>query len=170
MEAAFVVTRALSALKGNTGYQSLGKPVPLAATSWPSGACTDCSGFIAWCLRLSRRVDHPLYVRVNGGWFETTAIHRDGMESTGFFVQLDSPRPGALLVYPDYNDPQGAHHEGHIGLVLDADGEGIAGAQKVIHCSLGNYRGTGEAIQVTGPQAWLENKDSILVWLDALVP
>ena len=99
-------------------------------------------------------------------------IHADGTSSTAFFTQLADPDPdpvaGALLVYPDYVGADGKSHDGHIGVVLEAGDKGIKGVQRVIHCSLGNFKKSGDAVQVTGPQAWAVRPNSIIVWLDGM--
>lgn len=160
------IARALSGVGKGTRYESPGRMPSFDGSAWPTNARCDCSGFVDWCLRLfpARRVDHPLYRRVNGGWFETTAIHADGHHSTGFFTRLSEARPGALLVYPDHRGS-----EGHVGLVLEAAGPGVQGVTRVVHCSLGNWRSKKDAIQVTEPDAWINNEESIIVWLDDLV-
>lgn len=170
MDVDTVVVRALSALGKGTRYESPGKMPSFDASTWPANARCDCSGFIDWCFRLfpTRRVDHPLYRRVNGGWFETTAIHADGLSARGYFSRLSDARPGALLVYPDHKGSDGGHREGHIGLVLDVTGSGVAGAREVIHCSLGNWRTTQDAIRVTDAGPWARNNQSIIVWFDDL--
>lgn len=163
-----IIARALSGVGKKTIYSSPGKMPALAASEWPMNAANDCSGFLCWVLRFSknRKIDHPLYKKVNGGYFETTGIHADGLHSTGFFTKIDDPIPGALLVYPDYKDVSGKRRDGHIGLVVESSGPGVSGAIKVVHCSLGNYRTKKDAIQVTGPDAWLKHSSSIIVWLD----
>ena len=89
-----LLTRAFSGLDKKTEYKSPGVMPPFGASSWLPNIKADCSGFVDWCLRFSpnRKVNHPLYVRVNGGWFETSAIHRDGLESVGFFTKLENPQ------------------------------------------------------------------------------
>jgi hypothetical protein len=170
MDASVVLSRAFSGMGKKTVYKSPGKMPPFAAVSWPAAAQNDCSGFVSWCLRFSqsRKVDHPLYRRVNGGWFETTAIYQDGIESTGYFHRIDDARPGALLVYPDYGDTAGDRHDGHVGIVVEAPGTGIKGVTKVIHCSLGNFKRNHDAIDVTDASPWLSRKESIIVWLEGL--
>lgn len=137
MNVAILIDRARSGLGKNTKYSSPGATPPLGAASWPdSGAKMDCSGFLAWCLRISRAVDHPMYKKINGGWFETTGIHADVEHSWGYFEQLDKPAVGSFVVYPDQNG-----HDGHIGLVTDVNGgKGVSGIDKVIHCSSGGGR------------------------------
>ena len=162
MDVTTILTRALSGIGKDTIYSSPGKMPSFASNVWPQRAHNDCSGFVSWCLRFSesRKVDHPLYKRVNGGWFETTAIYRDGIESTGYFRQLDSGEPGALLVYPDYIGADGKSHDGHIGIVIDASGKGVKGVNQVVHCSLGNYMHSKDAIQISDPQPWLVHINS----------
>jgi hypothetical protein len=100
-----LIARARSGLGKNTKYESPGVTPPLSAATWPaSGAKNDCSGYMAWCLRISRAVNHPKYQQINGGWFETTAIHAEIANSWGFFDQLDTPKIGAFVAYPDKAD------------------------------------------------------------------
>jgi hypothetical protein len=165
------ITRALSGVGRSTKYESPGRMPSFDATAWPSGSKCDCSGFIDWVFRLfpTRKVDHPLYRKINGGWFETSGIHADGLANTGWFSRIDDPRPGALLVCPDYVGADGRKHDGHIGLVVDVSGSGITGASKVVHCSFGNWKNKGDAIQVTDASVWAARLESIVVWLDNLL-
>lgn len=161
MDVATLVARAKSGLGKKTQYSSPGKTPALDAVSWPAtGGKIDCSGFLAWCLRISRKVPHPKYVNINGGWFETTAIHADAQASWGFFEQLTVPAVGAFLVYPDENG-----HDGHIGLVSAVNGSaGIEGVTSVIHCSYSGWTKHGDAIRETGPSAWISRPDSRIAW------
>jgi hypothetical protein len=165
-----LIARARSGVGKRTKYESPGKLPPFGASSWTQGAKNDCSGFVDWCLRFSpsRQVDHPLYKRVNGGWFETTAIYADGLEAVGYFKRLDEAKPGAMLVYPDYIGNDGKSHDGHIGIVLEAHKAGVQGVKSVIHCSWGQWKSTGDAVQITGPEAWKSHKESIIVWFEGL--
>lgn len=157
---ATVVARALSGVGSSTTYTMKDmSSAPLEAERWPEkGMRIDCSGFIAWCLRMPRRVRHPLYQKVNGGWFETTALYRDGMDQTGYFGKVDTARSGSLLVYPDR-----AGVEGHVGVVIEATGDGIKGVVSVVHCSSGNFRKTGKAIQQTDAKPWRAREDAIII-------
>lgn len=169
MKAETIISRARSALGKKTRYDSPGVSPDLMASSWPeSGARIDCSGFVAWCLRRPRVVDHPFYKKTNGGWFETSGIYADGLASVGYFAELDKPRPGAMLVYPDYKSASGKNREGHIGIVTEVapQGSGITAVLKVIHCSAGGWKKSKDAVQETTPVAWLANPKSIIVWLD----
>jgi hypothetical protein len=169
MNSETIVTRARSALGKKTRYESPGVMPDLAAAVWPgAGSHTDCSGFVAWCLRFERKIDHPFYKKVNGGWFETSGIYADGLASVGFFTEIDKPRPGALLVYPDYKSESGKNHDGHIGIVTQVapQGSGITAVEKIVHCSLGGWNKLKDAVQETTPVAWLAKPKSIIVWLD----
>ena len=172
MNVAVLLARARSGLGKKTVYSSPGKMPAFSASTWPVGAKNDCSGYVSWCLRFSesRKVDHPLYKKVNGGWFETTAIHRDGLEATGYFQRLDRAQPGALLVYPDYTDGSGQAHDGHVGIVLSAAGSGVRGVTEVIHCALGNFRSRQDAIQITDAAPWTARDESLIVWFEDLTP
>lgn len=170
MKVSTVVTRAMSGLGKGTVYKSPGKMPSFEASVWPDKAQNDCSGFVDWCLRFSpnRKVDHPLYKRINGGWFETSAVHADGLSSVGFFTQIETAKPGAMLVYPDYLGRDGKNHDGHIGIVLEANGKDVKGVTKIIHCSLGASNKLGDAIQVTDSEIWQGHTNSIIVWFDGL--
>jgi hypothetical protein len=119
------------------------------------GGC-DCSGFVCWALGIGRKTDHPLYVRLNGGWINTDAIVHDAGQPTGYFEPLEQPRRGCLLVFP--KPPTMSY--GHVGIVTRvARGR----AAKVIHCSATNFRTAGDAMQETGPEVF-ERPGAIYAW------
>lgn len=161
MEVATLAARARSGLEKHTKYESPGVTPPLAANTWPAGgAKIDCSGYMAWCLRISRKVSHPKYIQINGGWFETTAIYADVAGSWGFFEQLATPRVGAFLVYPDHDG-----HDGHIGVVTAINGKaGVQGVDSIIHSSLGAWNHQQDSIQETLPTPWLHQPKSLIGW------
>jgi hypothetical protein len=149
------------------------------------GAC-DCSGFVAWCLEISRRVQGvPWYDALhNGEWVNTDAIYRDAMSPFGFFERYGGPwetagwgspmgsgsrllgKPGDLIVYPGDRTVFPVH-VGHVGIVsetrpipmISSAGEVV----KVIHCSAGNYHRTGDAVQETDPAVFLANPKTLTV-------
>lgn len=171
MDVQTVIARARSGLGKKTKYESPGVTPNIAAATWPAtGAHNDCSGFVSWCLRMPRQLDNPFYKRVNGGWFETSGIYADGLSSVGLFSKLDVPKPGALLVYPDYRGADGRSHDGHIGIVTVVDGTktGVPAVTSIVHCSLGGWNNHQDAIQETPPAPWLAHSNSIIVWLDGL--
>lgn len=155
-----VVARALSAVDTATEYALEKKIQPKrTAEYWPeAGMRTDCSSFVAWCLRMSAKVNHPLYVKVNGGWLETTAVYQDGLHKTGYFSEVEHARPGSLLVFGDH-----AGKHGHMGIVVESDGPGIGGVRSVVHCSSGNFKQHGRAIRQTDAAIWISNPRSIIV-------
>lgn len=155
-----VVERALSGVGTSTAYTLVNpRSPPLALERWPSmGISTDCSGYVAWCLRMSRKVQHPLYKKVNSGWFETTAIYKDGQTETGFFSPAAKVMPGCLVVYPDKGGTQG-----HIGIVVSGEGAGLDGIAEVVHCSSGNYKKSGKAIMRTDARVWQKRADSLVL-------
>ena len=111
---------------------------PKALAPWNRQMQCDCSGFVSWCLGVSRKTDNPWYAKQNGGWFETSAITRDATSPFGVFTEVarNDAKPGDLLVWGDRDGQQG-----HVGLV--------SGPTTIIHCSSGNFRKTGHAIRET---------------------
>ncbi len=127
-----------------------------------SGQC-DCSGYVAWCLGISRMTDNPFYQNANGGWIETTAVHKDILSNTGLFTQCEA-QPGCIVVYGDSNGGQG-----HIGLVTSVtitDGKKVA--SKVIHCSSGNWKRNGDAILETVATVFTGNASSVYGWYEGI--
>jgi hypothetical protein len=164
MRASAVVNRALVATNKGTRYglgaggMNPGKPSPAA-----NGKC-DCSGFVAWCLGMSRKTREAFYVEENGGWIETTAVSKDVLASTGIFAPLDKPLPGCAVVYGDYKDSNGRHHEGHMAVVTEVNSRsGIAGIDKIVHCSVSNDN-SGDAIQETDARIFANNRNSVIGW------
>lgn len=160
MNARDMLTRAFSAEPVRTIYKlGSGGMNPKAAhpKGW-DGAC-DCSGFVAWAIGRSRQTTHPLYVRKNGGWINTDAMVHDAEECTGFFT-LTEPKVGAIIVYGGHNQYRKV---GHCGIVTSVD------PLRVLHCSMGNYRRSGDAIQETGPEAF-NVPDRIFAWYEGLEP
>lgn len=121
-----------------------------------SGLC-DCSGFLAWCMGVSRKTDHPLYEQWNGGWLETSAIVRDiEMLSTGMFLRVreDVVQPGDVAVWGDRGKRQG-----HVGIVSAVQSSiDKPRVKRVIHCSKGNERIFGCAVAETNADLFYANK------------
>lgn len=155
MTGAQVVERARGAI-GHGCVYVLGKGgiKPDALYPWPPGmpnlGC-DCSGFVAWALGVSRWIEkwHPSYE--GGDWFETTAVLRDAQRPYGFVnaIPWASAQPGDILVWGDANGKQG-----HIGIVTECD---ATGPSMVVHCSKGNWRKSGDAIQETDVSIFQHN-------------
>lgn len=161
-----LISRAQSAA-GNQIKYKLGSGGMSPKATLPSNINNecDCSGFVCWCLGMSRQTDHPLYVRFNQGWINTDAIVYDANNQTGFFSRIETPRPGCLIVFPKKD----ANSVGHVGLVTEvtdlASGNLPA---KVIHCSSGNFRNFGDAVAKTDPTVFSRRSDTIYAWFEGI--
>ena len=127
------------------GGMNPGSPTPAA-----DGLC-DCSGFVSWCLGMSRKTSDRFYVNFNGGWIETTAVWTDIGSPVGIFESI-AKKPGAVVVYPDANG-----HQGHIDIIVDAT--------HVVHCSHGNDTNFHNAVQITPLTVFSGNAASRYGWL-----
>src|SRR6185369_3844953 len=70
---------------------------PAAPTPADKAGLCDCSGFVCWCLGLSRQNYNPAY---HSNWISTASIVADVNGAGGLFKRLKAPVPGALWVYP----------------------------------------------------------------------
>lgn len=145
-----LLVRARSAVGYKTKYQLGEGGMNPAATlpGVPARGC-DCSGYVCWCLGISRQTQHPLYVKYNSGWINTDAVVNDAQSSTGFFTQIDKPKAGCIMVYPTKRP---SLKYGHIGIVTQVKN---GTATKVIHCSSANYANLGDAIAETDPGVFI---------------
>ncbi len=157
-----LLARARSVIGKNIRYQ-LGKGGMNPNSELPasSNAGCDCSGFVCWCLGISRKTDHNLY-RNNGGWINTDSIVHDAERATGFFFRIPQPKIGALIVYPSKKPERGF---GHVGIVTELKNGFVA---RVIHCSSGNYKKSGDAIAETGPDSFKNKPETIFAWYEGL--
>lgn len=154
MQVAAVLARAHAAVAQGIHYKlGQGGMNPGSPTPGHDGQC-DCSGFVAWCLGMSRHTSDQFYVHFNGGWIETTGVWTDVGQSVGIFDET-SKKPGAVVVYPDEHG-----HEGHIGIIVDAN--------SVVHCSHGNDTKYGNAIQITPLTVFNNNPKTRFGWLVGL--
>lgn len=146
-----VVARARSASGSNCIYE-LGKGgmVPWAEVPWDEAKHCDCSGLAMWCLYLSRHQGDD--------WINTDRMVTDGKTPGGLFEQIpwELAKPGHLIVY----GRGGPGKYGHVGVVSDVD---VTGPIKAVHCSKGNFKKTGDAIQETGVGVWRLRADTIIV-------
>jgi cell wall-associated NlpC family hydrolase len=118
MTAQEILERAARSIGHGTIYKlGQGGFSPASPHPWNSRGECDCSGFVAWCLGVSRHTDHPWYSQQNGGWLETTAIARDArLAGAGMFdlVPWEQARPADLLVYGDWGG-----HQGHVARYIE---------------------------------------------------
>lgn len=99
----------------------------------------DCSGFVAWAIGIPRQLPPR-----TGGWLDTDCYWRGGSPVVdGLFLHVapENAKPGDLYVYPDSGGRQG-----HIGIISEVQDKRPT---KVVHCSSGNHRRCGDAIQET---------------------
>lgn len=138
-----VLERARKAIGQKTVYV-LGQGGRDPRADHPGKNC-DCSGFAAWVMGVDRYLPNAAIPGIAfGDWFETTALWKDARSPYGFVLEVPwaEALPGDLLVWPD-----GGGHQGHVGVCGSL---GALGPETVIHCSMGNYRTHGDAIQETG--------------------
>jgi hypothetical protein len=105
---------------------------------------SDCSGFAAWAIGIPRQLPPG-----TGTWLQTTTYWKGGGSAAdGLFDAVSEylAEPGDIVVYPDRGRKQG-----HMGIVSALDGNRVSG---VIHCSSGNDRRFGDAIQDTAPDVF----------------
>ncbi|OLY91822.1 chitosanase of glycosyl hydrolase group 75 [Cnuella takakiae] len=165
-----VIKRARTMLSRRTIYK-LGKGGmnPSALRASDSNNELDCSGFVAWCLGISRHTSNSFYASYNGdgnkGWFETTAVYRDANHHLGLVTRIDNPVRGCIVVYGD-SIVNGQRRQGHIGIVTEVSEAGVA--RKVIHCSSSGYRDFGDAIQENNFAPLLNNSRAIYARYDNL--
>lgn len=146
MTAKDVVTR-VRRLVGTGRYRlGAGGMDPMASTPFNLRGESDCSGMACWALGVSRKTDHPLYVRFNGGWINTDAMVNDLHSNSGFFEETPGPVLGGIVVYGGRKG-----RIGHVGIISALE-PGVL----VIHCSAGNYRSTGAAVQETDESVFLK--------------
>jgi hypothetical protein len=126
----------------------------------------DCSGFVCWALGVSRQTDHPLYVRLNGGWINTDAMVHDAGASTGFFTRIPEPRVGCIVVY---GSRPPSRKVGHVGIVTAVECDAVVvRATQVLHCSHGNHSRNGDALSETDPVVF-RKPDATFAWHDSVV-
>lgn len=114
---------------------------------------SDCSGFVAWAIGIPRQLPPR-----TGGWLDTDCYWRGGSPvADGLFLQVapENAKCGDLYVYPDRGGRQG-----HIGVISEMREERPA---MVIHCSSGNHRRCGDAVQETDCSVFDRNPNRRIV-------
>lgn len=133
------------------------------------GVECDCSGYTSWNFGRSRQTTNPLYVKFNGGWVNTDGMIHDAKSCLGFFTLITEPRVGCIIVYG--GKASGAPRKiGHVGVVTaigEVDHPYTRNVIRVRHCSMGNYRRTGDAIQETTPEVF-RVPDVIFAWYEGI--
>jgi hypothetical protein len=149
------VQRAKSAVGLGIKYK-LGKggwhpkaPSPDAITLSNYGLQCDCSGFVAWVLMMRRdQINAKKWWSKLLPWIETTMVYKDATGPQRVFVRLSKPEAGCLVVYGDKG-----RSEGHIAVVTEVKESSI----RIVDCSSGMSRSTGEAIRERNGDFFLKN-------------
>ncbi len=147
-----------NAIKYRQGAGGMNPKAPLPVNM--NNEC-DNSGYVAWCLGISRSTSHPLYLRFNNGWITPDSLVEDGKSPVGFFWSLETPAPGCLVVFP--GKPPGTKG-GHVAIVTSVRRDEV---ERIIHCSSANQRLTGDAVQETGPGVFY-GRDVWYLWYAGL--
>lgn len=145
-----VVARAKSAIGRPTRYK-LGAGGRAPSLKLPDIEL-DCSGFVAWALGVDRYLPNGSIPYIdNGAWFECTNVFKDALSPYGFVAHVDLRQAvaGDLLVWPDRGSVQG-----HIGIITSIDSKQ---GMLVTHCSSGNFKKYGDAIQETDAKIFLDH-------------
>jgi len=95
---------------------------------------SDCSGFIAHCLGMSRK-PNPAFPN----WFSTDSIWADARGKNRLFRIVEPYTSHSVVVYPDYR-AKGKQRQGHVGFHIQ-DGNGY-------DCSYSVYKREGDAIKL----------------------
>jgi len=194
MEVDDAIERAQSQVGIGTKYRlGGGKTRPNGSTCRDEDGGCDCSAFICWVLRLPKWQNDEIWYldELNDGWLNTDGMWLDAKRSFGFFEELDFPLPGSIVVYPAHRGVLGlpstaGPNVGHVGIVTEVtfknnsrvtaggilDGVGFVPtlAKKVVHCSSGNFRGWGDAIQETDTTVWDRRRSTIYAWPSSIQP
>lgn len=167
MTAEELVQRARTMTALNAHYRlGGGKTAPAGDNPLDESGTCDCSAFVMWCLGIAKPSSLAWLKKLNGGWYNTDGIFVDAVrEPTGFFSRLDTPRPGAIVVYPSRALAQDPKQPpiGHVGIVSEVAAQGIT---RVVHCSRGNDTQLGRAIAETTPGVFTKPPVSTVAWCE----
>jgi hypothetical protein len=182
------VVQLLARARAQSGHKVIyglggGDIKPTTSNPWGDDNRLDCSAYTNWSFGLSKYQPTLAFLDpVSGRWYNTGGVWWDAkMEKTGHFEEIMTPLPGCAVVYPSRaivgllkkaGSPRvlidavaSCPSVGHIGIVTEVipGRVGTSGIAKVIHCSSGNYKKTGDAVQETGPEVF-QRPGAILVW------
>mgnify|MGYP002639546124 FL=1 len=117
----------------------------------------DCSGFMAFCLGLSRKPSTAFQVKGRQYWFSTDSMVAAGKEGL-FFREVGSLTPGSIVAYPDRNR-DGKVTQGHTAYVSEIRN----GIPFGYDCSSSQSRKTGDAIKLRSLAFF--NRRKTTVWM-----
>jgi hypothetical protein len=173
------IARARSQLGARTVYRMAGGQInPKGTDCRDELRSCDCSAALCWIYRINKYQGNEFWWlnELNGGWLNTDGIFVDarGQEHsgpeimTGNFYEIMSPRPGCGVVFPaSWVSKIKGPRVGHCGIVTEVDDDG---SYQVIHCSSGNYKRTGDAIQETSGALFERISSRIFVWPGSVKP
>lgn len=117
---------------------------------------SDCSGFVAWAIGIPRELPPG-----SGRWLSTDQYWSGGSPvADGLFdpVTPGEARTGDLYVYPDH-----AGRQGHIGVIT---GVRNGRPDRVVHCSMGNFRRSADAVEETDTGVFDRNERARVLRVD----
>jgi hypothetical protein len=128
----------------------------------------DCSSFVCWALGIDKNGDYP-YLRPpgskpepGGDWYGTDQIWDDAVNlGLGLFQKIATPVAGCVVVFPTTWQAGKAKPAGHCGIVSAVGPGGVV--TQVLHCSSGNFKAKGDAVEETDPHVFL-NPKAIFAW------
>ncbi len=173
------IARARSQLCLGTVYRMAGGKInPTSTDCRDELRSADCSAFLTWVYRIKKYQGDEFWWlnELNGGWYNTDGIWIDarghdwsGPEiMTGNFYEIHSPRPACAVVFPaSWVSKIPGPRVGHCGVVTEVYDDG---AYKTVHCSSGNYKRTGDAIQETSGALFERIRSRIFVWPGSVKP
>ena len=131
-----------------------------------NNAC-DCSSFVCWALGIDKNGSYPFLRRPGtqpdpgGEWYGTDQIWDDAVNlRLGLFSKIDAPVPGCVIVFPTTWRDGRARPAGHCGIVTQVSGGRV---KKILHCSSGNFRATGDAVQETDASVFTDLR-TVFAW------
>jgi hypothetical protein len=141
--------------KGITYKLGRGGMNPAAPTPADKAGRCDCSGFVCWCLGLSRQNYNPVF---RSNWISTASIVADANGPAALFSRLQDPVPGAIWVYP----PSAAKRYGHVAIIETVNPFGCT----IVHCRSVK---AGDAVATTSAALFENNPTAVIAWYAGLV-
>lgn len=144
---------AKAAVKKARGW--IGKKTVYKLSASTPGKICDCSGMTAAAYGY-KRDDKSVLGPTDGSYHYTNSIVADALDNQDFYIPLAQPEIGCFVVYPGIAKNGKRIRIGHIGIVTEVPDKwtGDFATLKVVHCSSGNYKKTGDAIQETSGALW----------------
>jgi hypothetical protein len=78
---------------------------------------SDCVGFTSWCLQHDRY--QPETFELYDGWINTDSLMTDARGARSWYAEVDTPKPGDVVVFPSIHKDGKRIRMGHIALVVE---------------------------------------------------